>query len=91
MRLDDDEPGSEETRADDDDTGQGAGGEIRGRGETTAASGDEATSSGGEDDETGERGAVAMDEDEDEVDMEREDSVEAGQPAVAVGGWRCGR
>ena len=40
--------------------------------------GDEATSSGGEDDETEEGGAVAMDEGEDEVDMEREDSGGGG-------------
>ena len=92
-RPDDKEPGDEETRGGEDDTGQGVGGQIRGRGETTTAGGDEATSSEGEDDETGEGEAVAMDEGEDDVDMDREDSGGGawGGGAGSSSGWRARR
>ena len=86
---DDNEPGNEETRAGDEDTGQGVGGQIKGRGETTAAGGDEATSSEGEDDETGEGEAVEMDEGQDDVEMDREDSGGAG--AGSSREWRAVR
>ena len=92
-RPDDKEPEDAETRGGEDDTGQGVGGQIRGRGETTTAGGDEATSSEGEDDETGEGEAVAMDEGEDDVDMDREDSGGGawGGGAGSSSGWRARR